>query len=288
MTAASKRNRFEVAETAVDQYMKHLRIRNLREQSIYNVSCALTRLRRWAGEPVLLLTHDRLIEWQSERCVELTPEGRRTELSQVRNFYRWSVDEGLIRDDPSRRVPFPRVSRGLPRPIADESVSRAIGEADDDVAVILGLAAFAGLRAHEIAGLTWSAVALDDKYPTLRVYDGKGGHGRIVPVSHTLGTLLRGLEHRSGPIIKRRDGGKGACKPHRISSMANDHLHSLGIRDSLHQLRHRFATMTYQASRDIRAVQDLLGHASPTTTSRYAAVASGVAINAVESAGTLR
>jgi integrase/recombinase XerC len=274
-------------EPIVARYLDHLRMRNLRAQTVYNRERSLYRLREWHGGPILYLSYEELYHWQLDRAKRIQPEARRTELSNVRQFYRWALLERLIADDPTLRLPNPRVTRGLPRPISDADLLTAIEGADAQTRAILGLAAFAGLRACEIARLDWSEVGFGDRTPHIRVVDGKGGHGRIVPISGALTEILREQQQRRGPVIRRLDGCAGPNKPHRVSSLANDYLHEGGIRETLHQLRHRFASSAYQASRDIRAVQDLLGHASPTTTSRYAAVAAGVAIDAVEAAGTL-
>lgn len=106
-------------------------------------------------------------------------------------------------------------------------------------------------------------------------------------MSARLAQILRDLPQHRGPVIRRRDGRPGPAKPHSVSQRTNAFLHSIGITETLHQLRHRFGTTTYQAVRDIRAVQELLGHASPTTTAIYAAAASEVARAAVEAAGDL-
>lgn len=275
-------------EPAVGRYLEHLRMRNLRQWTIYNRQCALDRLRRWNdGQPILKLTEDDLKRWQLQRSAEIQPEPRRTELSHARQFYRWALNEKLIRVDPTAKLPLPRVARGLPRPMSDAKLADALANADVETAAILALAAFAGLRACEIAGLDWANVGIAERHPHIRILDGKGGHGRIVPLSQPLADALRALPTRRGPVIRRLDGAAGPNLPHRISSRANEYLHSIGIDESLHQLRHRFASTAYQACRDIRAVQELLGHASPTTTSRYAAFASEVATSAVEAAGTL-
>ena len=275
-------------EPAVQRHLEHLRIRNLRNWTIYNRERALARLSAWNDSgPILKLTEDDLRRWQMERSAQLQPEPRRTELSHARQFYQWAHGERLIKADPSVRIPLPKVARGLPRPIRDSDLLTAIEAADPLTKAILGLGAFAGLRAHEIAGLNWAEVGLGDRSPHIRVLDGKGGHGRLVPLSATLTGILEALPYRRGPVIRRLDGRPGPNRAHRVSQRANDYLHELGITDSLHQCRHRFASTAYQSCRDIRAVQELLGHASPTTTSRYAAVASGVAIDAVEAAGTI-
>jgi len=274
-------------EGVVARYLDHLRVRNLRPWTIYNRQCALGRLARWAGSPVLYLTEADLTRWQQQRSTEIQPEPRRTELSNVRQFYRWSVRESFRPDDPTFRLDMPRVARRLPRPIRDSVLAQAMDTADAATLAILALASFAGLRACEIARLDWSEVGMDERSPHVRVVDGKGGHGRIVPLSTALRAALLPLPYRRGPVIRRLDGRPGPCMPHRISSRANNYLHQLGIADTLHTCRHRFASSAYQACLDIRAVQDLLGHASPTTTAIYAAAASGVARTAVESAGDL-
>ena len=214
-----------------------------------------------------------------------SPEALRVECSQLRAFYRWALLERLITEDPTVRLVLPKVVRGLPRPITDAKLAEALAGAEPAIKAILALAAFAGLRACEIARLDWAEVGIVES-PHLRVLDGKGGKGRIIPISTALAAALAELPHRRGPVITRADGRPGYALPHRISQRANDYLHEAGVTD-LHQCRHRFATAA-SSLRDIRAVQDLLGHASPTTTSRYAAVASGIAIDAVEAAGTLR
>ncbi|PZS15521.1 MAG: hypothetical protein DLM57_12450 [Pseudonocardiales bacterium] len=276
-----------IHEAAVNRHMEHLRMRNLRPWSIYNRQRALGRLGKWADGPILRLTAEDLSRWQIERSTQIQPEPRRTELSNVRQFYRWALEQDLIRRDPTIKLPMPRVARHLPRPVRDADLLGALEGASSDVRAILGLASFAGLRACEIARLDWSEVGLGDQSPHIRVVEGKGGHGRLVPISSTLAQILAELPGARGPVIRRLDGQAGQVLPHRISSRANKYLHEMGIVETLHQCRHRFASAAYQSCRDIRAVQELLGHASPTTTSIYAAVASGVAVGAVEAAGTL-
>lgn len=274
-------------EGIVTRYLDHLRVRNLRPWTIYNRRQALHRLSLWAGGPVLYLTEQDLQAWQAQRSKEIQPEPVRTELSNVRQFYRWAQREGFRTDEPTLRLEMPRASRRLPRPIRDAKLIEAMAAADIYTQAILALAAFAGFRACEIAQLDWSEVGIGDRSPQIRIVEGKGGHGRTVPISTALDSTLRQLPHRRGPVVPRLDGLPGPAKPHRISSRANIFLHEMGIEETLHQCRHRFATVAYQACQDIRAVQDLLGHASPTTTAIYAASSSAVAVAAVEAAGTL-
>lgn len=274
-------------EGVIAKFTDHMTLRNLRHWTIYNRVRTLARLSAWAQSPVLYLTEAQLKAWQLERSRQIKPEALRTETSALRSFYGWSQREGYRVDDPTARLVMPRVARRLPRPINDRNLAAAIESADIPMKVILGLAAFAGLRACEIGLLDWSEVGLVDEQPHIRIEEGKGGRGRHVPLSQALIELLRALPHRKGPVIPRLDGGPGYVPAHRISMRANVYLHEMDIIETLHQLRHRFATVTYRACQDIRAVQDLLGHASPATTAIYAASASAIAIEAVEAAGSV-
>jgi integrase/recombinase XerC len=73
-------------------------------------------------------------------------------------------------------------------------------------------------------------------------------------------------------VVPRGDGWQNRpLHPGRVSGLINDYLHSLGIPDTAHSLRHSFGTEFYRASKDIRLTQELMGHASPITTAIYAA-----------------
>jgi site-specific recombinase XerD len=275
-------------EGVVNRYLDHLRMRNLRPWTIYGRHRTILRLTKWVGGPVLYLTEEQMQGWQKQRSREIQPEPLRTETSHLRQFYRWAQREGFRTDDPTLRLVMPRVRRRVPRPIRDQSLADAMLNADPAMAAMLALASFAGLRACEIGALDWSEVGLGDRDAKIRVEEGKGGHGRLVPMSKALADVLSRLPTRKGPVIIRRDGRPGPVGAHTVSVRVNTFLHDMGIAETLHQCRHRFGTTTYQACQDLRAVQELLGHSSPATTAIYALAASKIGRAAVEAAGELQ
>lgn len=270
---------------ARDRFYEHLRLRNLAASSIAQRRYALGRLSRFMGPEVdlLTLTESDLDTWYTEYCGPLMPESRATELSHVRSFYRWCVAEGILDADPTRRLVRPRLSRRLPRPMSEEKLGVALEAADDRTRVIVMLAAFGGLRAIEIAQLRVEECHLDDEPPYMRLR-GKGGKERIVPLLSRLVEELRNyIGRRSrGWVFSRLDGKPGMVPPHRISQVTNAFLHDNGIPETVHQLRHRFGTKMYAACKDLRLVQETMGHANPATTALYAAFTPSAAKAAID------
>jgi integrase/recombinase XerC len=268
-------------------YLRWMRAKKLSPTSIATAKSVLHGVARVAGVPILDVTRDDMLAWQMSRADQLAPGSLITKISYVRGFYRWALREGLIEVDPSEALEPPRAPRRLPRPIPEDALASALSSADDYLRVILSLAAFGGLRACEIASLDWSEVTLTGRTPCILVV-GKGGHERVVDISPPLADALAALPHRHGPVIRRLDGRPGHISPKRASAIANEFLDAHGFPNRLHALRHRFGTAVYGASRDIRATQEALGHASPSTTAIYAAVTRGSVRDAIIAAGELR
>ena len=251
-------------------------------ETVYQRARGLVRLA--AALPVPLLEADAamLAAWRSRLSIGDQAVG--DYVSHARQFYAWALAEDLVDDDPTARLPTPRHGRSLPRPIGDAALFAAVDVASARIRPWLILAAWAGLRAKEIALLRRECVleTLADPALLIAADATKGRDERIVPMSAFVLAELRaaGLP-MSGWVFRRQDGPYGPNRPTRVSQMANRHLHECGLTETLHQLRHRFATETYRASRDLRAVQELMGHKRPETTAGYAAYASASAIDAV-------
>jgi integrase len=145
---------------------------------------------------------------------------------------------------------------------------------------MLLFAALAGLRAGEIARLRRDAIRDDLDPPVLIVEDGKGGRQRVVPLHPELVAVLSELPSR-GWLFGRYDGQAGHIPPHLVSHLCNRALRDAGTSSTLHTLRHRFATKVYANTLDLRTTQELLGHASPTTTAQYAAWTPAAGVDAV-------
>lgn len=147
----------------------------------------------------------------------------------------------------------------------------------------VALAAFGGLRVGEIARLEVPDVDLGCGR-RIRVM-GKGQAERLVP----LHVVVEDAYHRykrptAGWLFRRPQGGPWT--PQQLSRTFCVYLDEIGVDVTPHQFRHWFATKAYAASCDLRVVQELLGHASPTTTAVYTAWSPGRAQAAVDAIGS--
>ena len=214
------------------------------------------------------ITTDMLMDWMGRQ--DWKRETRRSYRSSLRGFFKFACATGLIDHDPAADLPAIRMESPRPRPAPDDAWLRALQTPRADVRLMLRLAGEAGLRRAEVSKVHVRDV-LDG--PQLYVH-GKGSHDRIVPITDSLaGQLLLGA---AGHTPGASDSGwlfPGECDSH-LSPEWVGQLCAAALPGELtmHTLRHRFATRAYRASRNMRAVQLLLGHQSIVTTQRYLAV----------------
>jgi integrase len=199
-------------------------------------------------------------------------------LSTLNSFYQWAAKNDLFpkqsdgRDfNPTRNIAKPRMHPRHPRPMADSDITTALTNADPLMTCWILLGALAGCRCQEIAGIEREDVYEDTG--RLHIVHGKGDKERWVPLHPDILAALRELPMRTeGPLWDET--------PASVSRKINAFLHSVGVKSTAHTLRHWFATASYRSSKDLRLVQELLGHSSPQTTAVYAAAdqsqASGV------------
>lgn len=191
-------------------------------------------------------------------------------LSDLHVLYRWLVDAGAVKLDPTERIDRPSLPKLLPRPISSDELGVAMELASSTMRCWLLLAAYGGLRCIEIARLTWEDV-LDGQIPPVLLARGKGDKMRIIPLHPEVTRALRLLPgRRSGPVFRQPDGRPRTATM--ISQQGNAYLHGLGITSTMHSARHWFGTALYRTSgHDVLLVRDLMGHSSVSTTEGYAA-----------------
>ena len=269
------------ATEVLRRHLAWMRRKGLRPSTIDQRRRCLTRLARSLKRDDLLSASELELEAFVDRLVGAS-DGKAAEIYHVKDFYRWAAEFELIDEDPAARLQRPRTSRRLPRPIADEDLALALNEAPTGrVRPILYLAAYAGLRAQDMCGLRVEDIRWGQRQ--LIVTDGKGGHEGIVDMSETLMWALRTSDlPASGWMFPYADGRAGHLAAYRISQVANQFLHSLGIVSTLHQLRHWAGTEFYRATRDLRATQQFLRHQSVVSTTIYTHVDRDITLAGVD------
>ncbi len=233
-----------------------------------------------------------LARWLSRP--DWSPEYKRAVRAALRAFYRWAELNGRTPNNPTRDLDPIRRRRSLPRPAPDDVVILGLDRADDRVRLAIEIAIYAGLRRFEIAKLHTQDIGDADL-----VIVGKGGHERRVPLHPELAVILRAELRRRREALDTGTGwGQHIPAEHGWLFPSDDpdshltarHLGKLISRVlptgwTAHTLRHRFATQAYRADRDLRAVQELLGHSKPETTAIYAGVPDGALATAVAGVG---
>jgi len=269
----------------IDAHAAHLRYLNRRPSSVKQREWMLRNLAAHTGKPLLELELLDLRGYLGRPG--LSASARATGVSHLRGFYKWAVEEELIVKDPSARLSRPKLPRALPRPMPTPLAGHALNRAPEPIRSWLMLAAYAGLRACEIAQLRGTDFQIDGTPPIILIRESKGGDPSVVPIGDPLVVTACYLSEIDGWCFPKGKGGKGNADghitPNQVQKRANRYLHKLGIRETLHQLRHLFGTSVYKATgHDLRATQELMRHHSPNSTAGYTEIDPGESARALD------
>ena len=244
----------------VGQWLNWMRSGGAPETSIALRRYYITRLCCEHSDP-LALTVDDLAAWLS--ASSWSPNTKKSARSALRSFYAWLVHTGRLSSSPAHLLPAVRVPRSKPKPTPDRTYRKALMGADARARLAIRLGGACGLRRGEIARVHGDDIEEDLCGYSLRV-TGKGGHVRLVPLPDDLAADLLALDGWAFP-----SPCGGHLTPHHLAKIVRA---ALGGEHCTHSLRHRAATVAYAGTRDLRAVQELLGHSRPETTAAYVQV----------------
>jgi integrase/recombinase XerC len=203
-------------------------------------------------------------------------------VSTLRSFYRYLVKEQIIPANPAKNVATPKAEKPLPTALTVDEAFRLMESPMENQQLrdraILELLYSSGLRVSELVGLNRDR--LDQELGSVRVM-GKGRKERIVPVGkkamEALNTYLRvrGNVGANDPVFVNVRGGRLTSRS--IGRLVKKYIQRSGVfrKISPHSLRHTFATHLLDAGADIREIQEMLGHASLSTTQRYTHISLG-------------
>jgi len=215
----------------------------------------------------------------------LAPSTIERHVAAVKGLHKFLVREGLTENHPTARLPLPKVPERLPQIVTIDDVDRLLSQPFPDSPsglrdrAILETLYGTGMRVSELTGL--DLTDLDLVHGSVRVF-GKGGKERLVPVAgmatHALEAYLRhgriflrpksslrGVD--SSAVFLNARGGRLSRQA--VFSLVRSYGRRVGIELHPHTLRHSFATHLLEGGADLRALQEMLGHADISTTQVY-------------------
>lgn len=256
----------------IERYRLFLQAAGRPKTTIGTRMAHMSRIARCLGASPEEVTHDLLEVWFAHQR-QWGQETRRGYRASTTGFFGWAHAAGHIPIDPSTKLPSVKAGLPTPKPAPDRIWKEALVAADARTTVMLYLACEAGLRRGEVA-----QVHTDDLREGFSGYQllvhGKGAKDRLIPISDEIAAMI--LAGPGGHTPGRGDRGflfPGADDGH-LSARWVGKLCAVAMPGvwTMHKLRHRFATQAYQRTRNLRALQQLLGHASVATTQLYTAV----------------
>ncbi len=251
----------------------------------------LSGLSRWLSGLAVRVTdarRDHLLDYLSHRVQQGSmPRTSARLLSSMRRFYRYLVRQGVLQQDPSAQIEFPKLGRPLPQTLTEAEIEQLLIAPEVRTArgvrdrAMLEVLYACGLRVSELVSLTLNQVNLN--HGVIRVM-GKGSKERLVPFGELAGDWISRFIHTArADLLKSRPPCDALFITNRGAAMTRQafwHLikkyaKRVGIAKPLtpHTLRHAFATHLLNHGADLRVVQMLLGHSDLSTTQIYTHVA---------------
>ena len=270
---------------ALEQFLIELAARRASRHTVVAYRRDITRVLDLGAGPGRALPAER---WDRELLERALRDLHRTghaassaarALAAWRSFSRFCVRRGLLARDPARALPFPRRPRRLPRTLPERDLVRALDgiAAGDSTSVrdraLIEMTYSSGLRLSELTGLNHGDVDLGAGLLRVR---GKGRRERIVPVGRIALEALRrylgtveGRSGRDGPVFVNLRGARlsGRTVQRVVRLRLGQVAGGLGV--TPHALRHSFASHLLDRGADLRAIQELLGHRSLSSTQIY-------------------
>ena len=204
-------------------------------------------------------------------------------VAAIKSFFGFLAAEGMIKDNPTRSVPSPRVGKSLPKPISiaqarlllEQPSKRSTPEAKRDRAMLELLYA-TGMRASELVSLNLADIDIEGGY--VRCF-GKGHKERLIPIYRQASLVLKEYLADGRPHLVHNSEEKALFLNRRGERLTRQGLWQIlkgyakeaGLETQVtpHTLRHSFATHMLSGGADLRSVQELLGHANISTTQVY-------------------
>ena len=276
----------------LDSYLRHLTLeRGLSKNTLSAYRNDLEKyfgfLEKRSRDPLSATSKD-VEDFSLDIARALSASSRARLLASLRGYHKFLVLENQRNDDPTKRLRSPKLPMRLPKALSQQEVMQLIeasGPAPDDESAdylrlrnraIVELMYSTGARVSEIVGLDLDEV---DDSGLMRVR-GKGSKERLVPVGSYAKAALDAYLVRSRPVLSSRGSARALFLNQRGARLYRQSIweiiqkaaEGLGKEVSPHSLRHSFATHLLEGGADVRVVQELLGHASVTTTQIYTMV----------------
>jgi len=221
------------------------------------------------------------IKWVNERHLEATSQARA--LSGIRAFYKYLLLENIVVDDPTQLIETPQTKRKLPNTLSIEDIDALINAIDlskpegERNRAMLETLYSCGLRVSELVGLKISQLFFDTGF--VRIV-GKGNKERLVPIGETAMKRINGylefnrihtpIKKEAQDIVFLNRRGSAISRV-MVFTIIKNLAQKIGLKKNIspHTFRHSFATHLIEGGADLRAVQEMLGHESITTTEIY-------------------
>lgn len=232
----------------------------------------IARYARWIDEDPFSVKDTAVVEWSAHQ--EWSQSTRRSAHQSVKSFYQWALGQGLT--DRMPIIPSVRKAVPSPHPASDAAVASCLLSRDWRVKLAARLSVELGMRRGEVACVNVDRDLIDSSDGAALIVHGKGGKTRVIPITESLAGELRKYQ---GFVFPGNVGGH--ISPEWLGKLLS---RSMPAGVSMHALRHRFTTRAYRATRDLVAVQRVLGHASPETTLVYLQMSDDALRRVVEAA----